>query len=81
MPPSLDFSREPIGMYWPIPQDVAPRPGAAFGPCDCCQVLDGNAGGQPVTYCPRCDAWLCEGCRENWWRRGRAFLATKGLVG
>lgn len=46
-----------------------------MGVCTCCERLDGDTSPKMVAYCSVCDAWLCDECREDYWRRARAALA------
>lgn len=47
--------------------------------CDVCFILDGDERQKPVAYCSKCDAYICENCQVDSWRRFRAMLkrATK----
>ena len=44
-----------------------------IGCCGCCVILDRDMSVKPVKWCQMCQAWLCDGCRGNWWRRAQAF--------
>lgn len=47
--------------------------------CDVCFLIDGDQTLKPCTYCPKCDAFLCERCQVDPVRRFRAaFLARIG---
>lgn len=47
--------------------------------CDVCDLVDGDYSEKNVTYCPRCDANLCQRCFWNPIRRARAAL-IRGLT-
>jgi hypothetical protein len=49
-------------------------PAATLGVCTCCARLDDDQTEKPVAYCSLCDAWLCDRCRGDYWRRARAAL-------
>jgi len=41
--------------------------------CDVCRLvppIDNRV--KLCTYCPVCDAWICEECQNDWGRRARA---------
>lgn len=49
-------------------------------PCDVCRLTLGD--GRPkagVSFCPKCEAWVCEGCRRRY--DLRALAALKRRVG
>lgn len=64
-----------LGWTSPSTTSVSAPPGVAMGTCTCCARLDGDTAPKPVAYCSLCDAWLCDRCRGDWWRRTRAALA------
>jgi hypothetical protein len=47
--------------------------------CHACVLIDGPAAVQPTrcTFCPRCNAWLCDRCLQSKWRRPLAALLSK----
>jgi hypothetical protein len=46
-----------------------------WGACDVHRVLVGDGQPRWVRYCSLYHAWVCDECRANWTRRGKAFLA------
>ena len=42
------------------------------GQCDVCLLLDSDERLKPVMWCEKCQAYLCDTCRPNAWRRFRA---------
>jgi hypothetical protein len=42
--------------------------------CDVCTLIYRDKTPKETRYCPRCKAWLCDGCRRNWWGRASAAL-------
>lgn len=53
------------------------------GMCDVCFLLDGDSRLRPVFWCNSCDAWLCDTCVGDPWRRARAGWkrAVRRLIG
>ena len=45
--------------------------------CDVCFLLDGDVTPKAVMYCKLCDAFMCEPCRKNKWRRAGAAIARQ----
>jgi len=45
--------------------------------CDVCFLLDGDLTPKEVLYCKLCDAFMCEPCRKNKWRRVGATIARQ----
>lgn len=47
--------------------------------CGACVLIDGENNVRPVrcTFCPRCNAWLCDRCMASVWRRLLAALLSK----
>jgi hypothetical protein len=45
--------------------------------CDVCFLLDGDLTPKEVMYCKLCDAFMCEPCRKNQWRRAGAAIARQ----
>jgi len=48
--------------------------------CDVCRLLDGDLRPKPCTWCSRCNAWICDGDRDNWIRRSRAAAIRARLI-
>lgn len=49
--------------------------------CDVCVLAMGDRSEKPrVAFCPRCDAWVCEGCRERYDLRAIAALKRRVLA-
>lgn len=50
-------------------------------PCDVCVLAMGDRSEKPrVTFCPRCDAWVCESCRERYDLRAIAALKRRVIA-
>ena len=48
---------------------------ARFRPCDVCRLALGDSTPREgVTYCGRCEAWICPACRRRYDRRAIAAL-------
>ncbi len=47
------------------------------GVCECCRRLDNATQPKPVTWCGLCQAWLCDRCRGDLFRRARAALTGR----
>jgi hypothetical protein len=62
-----------------IPDDLKATMGRApvVRHCDVCVLLDGDKTPKPVQYCRLCDAFMCDPCRKNKWRRAGAAVARK----
>ena len=45
--------------------------------CDVCYLLDNDASPKETMYCSLCDAFMCDACRRNKWRRMGAAIARK----
>jgi hypothetical protein len=60
-----------------------PREVVVLDTCDCCVLLDGDLSHKSVKWCPLCRKWLCDACRRDWPRRGRAIwmLMLRSAVG
>lgn len=58
---------------WARPQEG----GHQIGPCDACRLIDGDFSPKHVQYCKVCDAYLCDRCRPNPWRRAKAAVLRK----
>jgi hypothetical protein len=51
-------------------------------PCDVCRLaLGDDRPKQGVSFCPRCDAWVCESCRRRYDLRAIAALKRRGIGG
>jgi hypothetical protein len=49
-------------------------------PCDVCVLAMGDHAPKPrVSFCPRCDAWVCESCRRRYDLRAIAALKQRVL--
>lgn len=44
--------------------------------CDCCRILDDDWQVKLCRFCEFCQAWLCDRCRRDPWRRARAAMAA-----
>lgn len=42
------------------------------GVCEACLRIDRDNRIKNVTFCPLCNAWLCDSCKRNWPRRAKA---------
>lgn len=48
------------------------------GVCDVCLLVDGDRrADKPISWCERCQAWICDACRRDWIRRGEAWIKRK----
>lgn len=45
--------------------------------CDVCALVDGDTRAKPVRYCSNCDAYICDRCWPNMFRRGAAMAKRK----
>jgi hypothetical protein len=45
--------------------------------CDICYLLDKDERLKPGIFCEQCNAFICEWCQPNKWRRFRAMLKRK----
>jgi hypothetical protein len=45
--------------------------------CDVCRLLDYDTSPKMCSYCPLCDAWICQGDGDKWGRRIKAALKRK----
>lgn len=45
--------------------------------CDVCRLVDYDVAPKPCTYCPMCDAWICEADNNKWGRRIKAAIKRK----
>jgi hypothetical protein len=43
-----------------------------------CSLIDGDDADKPVGFCDFCKAWMCDICREDYWRRAKAAV-KKGI--
>ncbi|HMD55582.1 MAG TPA: hypothetical protein VKJ65_13625 [Phycisphaerae bacterium] len=68
-----------VGADETIPDDLKEKMGRApIGRhCDICFLLDGDVTPKAVMYCKLCDAFMCEPCRKNKWRRAGAAIARQ----
>lgn len=41
------------------------------GKCHICHEI------KYVRYCPACEHYFCDPCRERWWSRGLAYIKEK----
>lgn len=49
-------------------------------PCDVCTLTRQNVLPQEdVEYCPKCDAWICSTCNDNWDARAIAMIKRRWL--
>jgi hypothetical protein len=47
------------------------------GPCKVCQILDSDSSDKITKYCNPCGVYMCESCRYNPIRRGKAVVEDK----
>jgi hypothetical protein len=69
-----------VGMDDTVPTDLRNELGRGsviVRHCDVCFLLDGNTSPKETMYCKLCDAFMCEPCRRNKWRRMGAAIARK----
>ena len=48
-----------------------------IGTCDACHLIDGDGTAKAVAWCEFCQAWLCEACQSNPFRRAQAALLRR----
>lgn len=68
-----------VGLDETVPTDLKEQMGRApvARHCDVCFLLDGDISPKAVLYCKLCDAFMCEPCRKNKWRRAGAAIARQ----
>jgi hypothetical protein len=69
-----------VGMDETVPTDLRQELGRGSviaRHCDVCYLLDGDMSSKDTKYCSLCDAFMCEPCRKNYWRRTGAAVARK----
>jgi hypothetical protein len=66
-----------VGLDDTVPADLKAQMGRmpVGRHCDVCYLLDGDMTPKEVMYCKMCDAFMCEPCRKNKWRRAGASIA------
>jgi hypothetical protein len=76
--------RSQVGLGDAVPADLKAKMGRmpVGRHCDVCMLLDGDTTPKEVMYCKFCDAFMCEACRRNNWRRTGATIArhTRKLI-
>jgi hypothetical protein len=76
--------RAQVGLDETVPADLKAQMGRmpVGRHCDVCMLLDGDMSPKEVLYCKLCNAFMCEPCRRNNWRRAGASIAkhTRGLI-
>jgi hypothetical protein len=68
-----------VGLDATVPDDLRKQMGRSpvARHCDVCFLLDGDVSPKAVLYCNLCDAFMCELCRKNKWRRAGAAIARQ----